>query len=328
MRLRDGARVAVIGAGPSGLVAAKHALEAGFDVTVFEASDDLGGQWHTTAAAQRRVAGDAHEHEPRDDRVLGLPGARRPSAAPLRRADPRLSARVRASTSASTDADPAAARRVSAGRARLGGRRRALRRRGRGVGPLPQAAAARRASTRSPATSSTPSTTPAPSASAVAACSSTATGSAGSRSHPTSRPSRAVVSAFRKPRYVIQKVVDGVSSDWQWYTAFGALERRLLARAELSRHAPRPGAARRRQPGRVRSARAATATSSPPGSRCARTISRRSRTAASSAGRRSRRSTAARVTFVDGSVETVDAIVCATGYDARHPLPATPTCGP
>lgn len=28
-------------------------------------------------------------------------------------------------------------------------------------------------------------------------------------------PVTAVVSAFRKPRYVIQKVVDGVSSDWQ-----------------------------------------------------------------------------------------------------------------
>ncbi len=27
---------------------------------------------------------------------------------------------------------------------------------------------------------------------------------------------------------MIQKVVDGVSSDWQWYTQFGALERRLL----------------------------------------------------------------------------------------------------
>ena len=49
-RLDAGARIAVIGAGPSGLVAAKHALEAGFDVTVFEASDDLGGQWYTSAA--------------------------------------------------------------------------------------------------------------------------------------------------------------------------------------------------------------------------------------------------------------------------------------
>src|SRR6187200_3454896 len=50
MRLPDGARVAVIGAGPSGLLTAKHALEAGFEVTVFEASGELGGQWHTTAA--------------------------------------------------------------------------------------------------------------------------------------------------------------------------------------------------------------------------------------------------------------------------------------
>jgi cation diffusion facilitator CzcD-associated flavoprotein CzcO len=50
MRLPAGARVAVIGAGPSGLVASKHALDAGFDVTVFEASDALGGQWQTTAA--------------------------------------------------------------------------------------------------------------------------------------------------------------------------------------------------------------------------------------------------------------------------------------
>ena len=49
MRLRPGARVAVVGAGPSGLTAAKHALQAGFEVTVFEAGDDLGGQWHTTA---------------------------------------------------------------------------------------------------------------------------------------------------------------------------------------------------------------------------------------------------------------------------------------
>src|SRR3954463_3803990 len=48
--LSRGARIAVIGAGPGGLVSAKHALEAGFDVTVFEASGDLGGQWNTAAA--------------------------------------------------------------------------------------------------------------------------------------------------------------------------------------------------------------------------------------------------------------------------------------
>ncbi len=50
VRLSPGARVAVIGAGPGGLVSAKHAIEAGFEVSVFEASDDLGGQWNTAAA--------------------------------------------------------------------------------------------------------------------------------------------------------------------------------------------------------------------------------------------------------------------------------------
>src|ERR1700728_2377034 len=50
MPIATGWRLAVIGAGPGGLVVAKHALEARFDTTVFEASDDLGGQWHTTAA--------------------------------------------------------------------------------------------------------------------------------------------------------------------------------------------------------------------------------------------------------------------------------------
>jgi hypothetical protein len=44
-----------------------------------------------------------------------------------------------------------------------------------------------------------------------------------------------VVSACRKPRYVIQKVVDGVSSDWQWYTLFGALQRRELPREAFGR---------------------------------------------------------------------------------------------
>lgn len=45
-----GRAVAVIGAGPAGLTAAKHLLEEGFDPIVFEQSDDLGGQWHARAA--------------------------------------------------------------------------------------------------------------------------------------------------------------------------------------------------------------------------------------------------------------------------------------
>jgi hypothetical protein len=37
--------VCVIGAGPSGLAAAKNFLDAGFDVTVYEAGDGIGGNW-------------------------------------------------------------------------------------------------------------------------------------------------------------------------------------------------------------------------------------------------------------------------------------------
>ena len=51
MRLEQGSQVAVVGAGPSGLVAAENLVESGFDVTVFEASDSLGGQWLTTGSA-------------------------------------------------------------------------------------------------------------------------------------------------------------------------------------------------------------------------------------------------------------------------------------
>jgi cation diffusion facilitator CzcD-associated flavoprotein CzcO len=44
--LGDGGEVAVIGAGPAGLVAAKHLLEQGFEPVVLERADELGGQWN------------------------------------------------------------------------------------------------------------------------------------------------------------------------------------------------------------------------------------------------------------------------------------------
>lgn len=37
--------IGVIGAGPSGLVSAKRAIEQGFNVTIFEQNDVLGGVW-------------------------------------------------------------------------------------------------------------------------------------------------------------------------------------------------------------------------------------------------------------------------------------------
>lgn len=38
-------QVCVIGAGASGLAAAKNFIDAGFDVTVFEAGEAIGGNW-------------------------------------------------------------------------------------------------------------------------------------------------------------------------------------------------------------------------------------------------------------------------------------------
>lgn len=45
---RSVSNIAVIGTGPSGLVAAKYAIEKGFNVTVFEQNDVIGGVWWYT----------------------------------------------------------------------------------------------------------------------------------------------------------------------------------------------------------------------------------------------------------------------------------------
>ena len=123
----------------------------------------------------------------------------------------------------------------------------------------------------------------------------------------------AVVSSFRKPRYVLSKVVDGVSSDWQWYTEFGARERRHLSRAEL-------GAALTARVLRIAGDPASYGAPPPDPDvlvagtslcqdfldqvRDSRIVCRPGITSVE--GRR--------VVFSDGSAETVDAVVCATGY--------------
>ena len=42
-------RVAVIGAGPAGLVNAKFLADHGFETEIFESSEGLGGQWNANA---------------------------------------------------------------------------------------------------------------------------------------------------------------------------------------------------------------------------------------------------------------------------------------
>lgn len=46
--VKSAPNVAIIGTGPSGLVAAKYAIEQGFNVTVFEQNDIIGGVWWYT----------------------------------------------------------------------------------------------------------------------------------------------------------------------------------------------------------------------------------------------------------------------------------------
>jgi dimethylaniline monooxygenase (N-oxide forming) len=126
------------------------------------------------------------------------------------------------------------------------------------------------------------------------------------------------VSAFRKPRYVIQKVVDGVSSDWQWYTLFGALERRMLPGAEWSRRqrerierlAGNPGDFGASTPDPdVRVAGVSLCQEYLAQVRDGSVVCRPG--IASIAGRT--------VTFTDGSKVNVDAIICATGYEVDLP---------
>ena len=232
MRLPAGARVAVIGAGPSGLVAAKHALEAGFEPTLFEASGDLGGQWDT-GAPHSGVWPGMHTNTSRA--MTAFSDFPAPESHPLHPAAEQIHAYLRAYAGHfgvtqrirfhtrvehvgpgwAVDGEPFDAVIAASGRFHR---------------PLVPPGFDR---------------------------------FAGEVLHAFDYPGREpfagrrvlvygngisaleiasdlalvtdVVSAFRKPRYVISKVVDGVSSDWQWYTAFGALERRHVERGELGR---------------------------------------------------------------------------------------------
>ena len=232
MTLRPGARVAVIGAGPGGLVAAKHALEAGFDTTVFEASDDLGGQWYTTATHSGAWPG---MHTNTSRAMTAFSDYPAPADHPLHPAATQVHAYLRAyaehfgvtrkirydtpvhrvAPAWTVDGEPFDGVVVASGRFR---RPR--------MPPVPDAfrgevlhafdyPGAEHFRDRRTLVYGN--------------------GVSGLEIAADVAAAAPVVSAFRKPRYVIQKVVDGVSSDWQWYTLFGALQRRLLPREEFSR---------------------------------------------------------------------------------------------
>ena len=295
---------------------AKHALEAGFDVTVFEASDDLGGQWHTTAPhsgvwpgmrtnTSRMLTAFSDLAPPADHELY--PFAEQVQAYLRRYADAfDVSRRIRLDSPVtrlepqwSVDGEDFDAVVVASGRFRAPRTPPGL---DRFDGELlhafdypgAQAFTSRRVLVYGNGVSGHE----------IASDLATAT---------------AVVSSYRKPRYVLQKVVDGVPSDWRWYTHAAAVQRRTLPPQVW-------GPALRERVVRVSGHPAAFGAPAPDEdilvaghSLCQDYLAQVSEGAilcrpgiAEVDGRT--------VTFTDGSVERVDAVVCATGYDIDIPF--------
>jgi len=231
-RLRDGARIAVVGAGPAGLVAAKHALERGFDVSVFEAQDDLGGQWHTTSprsgvwpgmrtntsrwmtAFSDFAAPSDHELHPFAEQIHAY--LRSYADAFGVTAHIEFGRRVRAVRPGwIVDGEPFDAVVVASGRfhaPRLPDRVAGFT--GEVLHAYDYPGAARFHDGRPLVYGN---------------------GVSGHEIASDIAEVNPVISAYRKPRYVLQKVSGGVPSDWQWYTHVGALRRRSLPREEFGR---------------------------------------------------------------------------------------------
>jgi len=315
VRLREGARVAIIGAGPSGILAAKHALEAGFDVSVFEASGAPGGQWRTTAAhsgvwpgmhtnTSRAMtafsdfpAPPEHPLHPAADQILAYLEAYARAFGVLGRV--RFDTRVEEVRPGWTvDGERFDAVVVASGRFRKP--------------RLPPAVDAFRGEVLH--AFDYPGAEPFRDRRTLVY----GNGVSGVEVASDVAPHAPVVSAFRKPRYVIRKVVDGVSSDWQWYTLFGALERRALPpddwsrrqRERILRFAGNPADFGAPEPNEdVRVAGVSLCQEYLAQVRDGSVVCRPG--IASIDGRE--------VTFTDGSAETVDAIICATGYEVDIP---------
>jgi cation diffusion facilitator CzcD-associated flavoprotein CzcO len=303
--------VAIIGAGPSGLAAAKFGLEAGFHVTVFEASDRIGGQWHTTAPHSGVWPG-MHTNTSRAMTAFSdLPA---PPEHPLHPAAEQVHAyleayadrfdlleHVRFETRVrevrpgwTVDEEPFDAVVVASGRFHKPRLPPGL---DNFQGELLH-------------------TYDYPGASAFMDRPVLVYGNGISGVEIASdlAPHAPVISAFRKSRYVIQKVVEGVSSDWQWYTLFGALERRQLAAEEWSQ---------RQRERVVRVAGAPDDFGAPAPDRDLRIAGLslcQDYLAQIRDGEIVCRPAIATidghtVTFTDGSTARVETIICATGYD-------------
>ena len=315
MRLPDAARIAIVGAGPAGLVTARYALEAGFEPTVFEAGNRLGGQWDV-AAPHSGVWPGMHTNTSRE--LTAFSDFPPPPEYPLHPTAEQVRDYLEAY----------AAEFGIVERIRFGSRVGAARPDGtvddERFDALVVASGRFRAPRMPPGLSGFRGellhTYDYPGAEAFADRTVLVYGNGVSGVEVASdlASTARVISAFRKSRYVIQKVLDGVSSDWQWYTLAGALERR---------HLPAEEWARRRRDEILRVAGNPADFGAPPpdedlrvagvslGQDYLRQIQAGEivcRPAIASADGHT-------VTFTDGSTATVDAIVCATGYEPDVP---------
>jgi dimethylaniline monooxygenase (N-oxide forming) len=315
VRLAPDARVAVIGAGPSGLAAARYAVEAGFDVTVFEAADRLGGQWYTTAPHSGVWPGMRTNTSRAMTAFSDFPA---PGEHPLHPAAEQIHVyleayarafglvdRIRFGTRAeqvrpgwTVDGEPFAAVVLASGRFRRPRLPDGLRGFG---GELLHAFDFAGAS-----------------AFAGRAVLVYGNGISGVEIASDLASHARVVSAFRTPRYVIQKVVDGVSSDWQWYTLFGALERRFVAPAEWS-HRQRERILRVAGDPADFGAPAPDADLRVAGLSLCQDYLAQVRDGSIACRPAIASIDGTTVTFTDGSTEVVDVIVAATGYDVDLP---------
>jgi cation diffusion facilitator CzcD-associated flavoprotein CzcO len=315
VRLRDGARIAVIGAGPSGIAAAKYALEAGFEPTVFEASDRLGGQWYTTAEHSGVWPG-MHTNTSRE--LTAFSDFPPPQDLPLHPAAEQIHDYLETYARAfgviervcfdtrvtevlpgwSVDGEPFDAVVAASGRFRRPRFPPAV---GEFAGELFH-------------TYDYPGAEPFADRTVLVY----GNGVSGVEIASDLAAHTGVISAFRKSRYVIQKVVDGVASDWQWYSMFGALERRHLPSAEWAT----------RQQARVLRVAGHPADFGAPapdddlriaGTSLCQGYLEQIRDGAIACKPGIATVDGRIVTFTDGTSAKVDAIVCATGYEPDLP---------
>jgi dimethylaniline monooxygenase (N-oxide forming) len=315
-RLDEGSGVAVIGAGPGGLVAAKEAIEAGYAVSVFEASDDLGGQWNTTAAHSGIWPGmrtntsramtafsdypppPTHELHPFAEQIHGYLRSYADAFG--------VTGRIRFDTRVDdvrpawlVDGEPFDAVIVATGRFR------------RPVLPADL----------SGFTGEVLHAFDYPGADHFRGRRVLVYGNGVSGHEIASDLATVtdVVSAYRKPRYILRKNVDGVSSDWQWYTHVGALRRAAMPPADY-------GALLRERVLRVAGSPADFGAREPSpdfliaGHSLCQDYLEQVRAGAIVCRPAIVEARGDRVTFADGSHERIDAIVCATGYRLDIPF--------